>query len=744
SQFDVVAYERGKMGVSAVPGSGKTFTLSHLAAKLVDRLAETNRIDDQEVLIVTFTNPAVNTFRNRIGRLVEHERGLLPHVGYRVRTLHGLAHDIVRERPGLVGLAEGFEILDERITTAIIRELSEHWMRNSVDDLMSYLDLLEMGDGPDQIRYRLRKDGPELAQSLASEAIRIAKDKRWTPDLMLRQLSGSEEQFPLARMAVNLYADYQRALSYRGAVDFDDLIRLAMEALDIDPDYLSRLQHRWPYILEDEAQDSSKLQNEMLDRLSGGQNWVRVGDPNQAIYTTFTTADSNFLRAFLREEDVSSRPLPVSGRSTPDIIALANELIDWSQQEPLIKHLANTFHPLHIEPTAPDDPQPNPDAGFIHLDWDPEKNITPEKEIERVVISLERWLPDHRNWTVAILAPENSHGFRVVEELKKRRIAYEELLRSTTATRDAAEKLYGVLQFLANPTSSRLLSHLYSEVWWPLATGNPEDEASLQTLSQMTQTLRKLPTTENFLWPSPEIGEPIPEEDLHLAGPFREQVKIWLQASILPIDQLVLTLSQYLFTEQSNLALGHKIAVVLGSIASNNPDFRLPEFASELRAIAQNERRFLGFDDATEGYEPQPGVVTVATMHAAKGLEWDRVYLLSVNTYSFPAALPGDSYIAEKWFLRDNLNLPAEARAQIEHVMGDTDDYVEGQASKEARVHYAMERLRLLYVGITRAKKDLIITWNMGRFWDKGRQNQGAAALRHLTDFWKREILQHE
>ena len=105
SQKAVVAYEGGKMGVSAVPGSGKTFTLSYLAASLVERLAADGRIDEQEVLIVTFTNPAVNTFRKRIARLVQQERGLLPYVGYRVRTLHGLANDIVRMRPGQIGRA---------------------------------------------------------------------------------------------------------------------------------------------------------------------------------------------------------------------------------------------------------------------------------------------------------------------------------------------------------------------------------------------------------------------------------------------------------------------------------------------------------------------------------------------------------------------------------------------------------------------------------------------------------------
>src|SRR5689334_12337107 len=112
AQARVLEYSGGPMGIMAVPGSGKTFTLSLLAARLVERLAGEGKLDDREILIVTFTNSAVENFRSRIGNFVRQEQGLLPGVGYRVRTLHGLAHDIVRERPGLVGLSEDFDIID--------------------------------------------------------------------------------------------------------------------------------------------------------------------------------------------------------------------------------------------------------------------------------------------------------------------------------------------------------------------------------------------------------------------------------------------------------------------------------------------------------------------------------------------------------------------------------------------------------------------------------------------------------
>ena len=187
----------------------------------------------------------------------------------------------------------------------------------------------------------------------------------------------------------------------------------------------------------------------------------------------------------------------------------------------------------------------------------------------------------------------------------------------------------------------------------------------------------------------------------------------------------------------TDLALAHKLAVELRHRQNLNPDWRLPELTEELAVIARNQRRFLGFEDADTGFEPPSGVVTVATMHRAKGLEWDRVYLMAVNNYDFPSAQAHDSYISEKWFIRDRLNLEAEALAQLKALIADNPSaYVEGAATLEARTDYAAERLRLLYVGITRARKELVITWNRGRSQPQRPPNQQATPLIALATWW--------
>jgi len=166
------------------------------------------------------------------------------------------------------------------------------------------------------------------------------------------------------------------------------------------------------------------------------------------------------------------------------------------------------------------------------------------------------------------------------------------------------------------------------------------------------------------------------------------------------------------------------------------------QFIAELDLIVKNERRLLGFSEEDTGFDPDQykGRVVVATIHKAKGLEWDRVYLLSANNYDFPSAQEYDQYIGEKYFVRDQLNLEAEALAALKGVLaGDpTALYLpEGTATIQARIDYCAERLRLFYVGLTRARRSLVITWNVGRSNSHGRENQAALPFVHLESYWK-------
>jgi DNA helicase II / ATP-dependent DNA helicase PcrA len=774
SQQNILRYTGGRLGIAAVPGAGKTHILSALAAQII----HDNQLQDgQEVLIVTLVNSAVDNFETRIKHFFENPLQVL--YRYRVRTLHGLAHDIVREKPASVGLENQFGIIDEREAAFIRRESVNAWLAShSLDD---YLDPALDNSKQDWLK---REHLPNMVDSLANAFIRSAKDRLLTPESLRAKLNSSFSSLPLAELGCDIYTDYQRALAYRGSVDFDDLIRLALILLQNDEEYLERLRFRYPFILEDEAQDSSRTQQAILSLLAGvrpersnssfgeqvyvadngsGGNWVRVGDPNQAIFETFTTADPDLLRDFINKN--THADMPESGRSQPAVIALANHLINWVMTSHPIPQARTALSLPYILPVPegyePINPPDQPDAiKFIS------KKFTPEEELEAVAKSAKGYvdsladIPDEQKPTIAVLVPRNQRGIEVVEALRKRGVEAIELISSTASTRAAAGSLSHLLAYLADPQSSRKLSKAY-EVWrrdWrEKEIGNSEvgiGEGKTDLMKGVTTILRGLLHVEDFIAPLTssslsELGAGMKddwlaglsdfesEQVIHELSEFRINVQRWLNSVTLPIDQLILTLGQDVFSKISDLALTHKLALVLRQAAEDHNNWRLPELTSELAVIAKNERRFIGFSDDDSGFDPERhrGKVVVTTMHKAKGLEWDRVYMMSVNNYDFPSNDPNDHFISEKWFVRGSLNLEAEALAQLTALESDSeyDGYEEGVATRQSRLGYVKERLRLLYVGITRARKDLIVTWNSGRQGDA----TPSKALSELTGWWE-------
>ncbi len=734
NQIEILEYECGKMGISAVPGSGKTHTLSALAAQLIVQGKINN---EQEILIVTLVNSAVDNFSTRIATFVR-EAGLLENVGYRVRTLHGLAHDIVRERPDLVQVSNQFSIIDETESFRMIDQISTEYSKvhPKVEEFLMKPDI-DRGKA-----HRSKNGWNDLITTLNQNFINQAKDLDIEPDEILTKMQSYKYDDAMLVMATDVYAQYQRGLRYRNALDFSDLIRLAFRALSADPQYLERLRYRWPYILEDEAQDSSRTQEQILRLLAGPEgNWVRVGDPNQAIYETFTTANPKYLRQFLKEPGVTSRSLPHSGRSCQSIISLANSLIQWTRENHPVSELRTSLDLPLIQPTPPDDPQPNP-PDIPNAIYIKDSKSTSEEEIRNVVTSIQRFLnhEENKNKTIAVLCPIGWHGEKVTEALLNAGIEVVEMLKSSQSTRKTARVIEKILLSLANPSDPKHFAQAFS-TFMIMDETRDDEKKSIQLL---TSAIRKCRNLEQFFYSTPGSSwrnlincETLPEELTQLVDDFRKKTIRWHQATVLPIDQLVLTITHDLFTTPAELALGHKLALLLEFSAQLHPEYELSDYALELADISGNARKFSGFSDDDTRFDPDQhkGEVFVSTFHKAKGMEWDRVYLLSVNNYDFPSAQPEDIYIGEKWFIRDNFDPNAELLDKLEALAKDDITRLlraPGEATFKARLDYSAERLRLLYVGITRARESLMISWNTG----KG-ENHIALPLEALHTIWK-------
>jgi DNA helicase-2/ATP-dependent DNA helicase PcrA len=714
AQKQILMYRQGTMGVSAVPGSGKTWTLSLLAAEIINA----GLIDPgQEILIVTLVNSAVDNFSNRISSFLE-SFNRIPSLGYRVRTLHGLSHDIVKERPDLVGLDTNFTIVDDNESQRIRSDAIYNWLKLNKDLISDYLqpDL-----NNEKIVSLYQKDIPNLFDQIALQFIKTCKNHLYTPSSISSQLESITNHSPLIKFGSDIYLNYQRSLEYRGAVDFDDLIYLAYKILQLDESLLHRLQNKWPYVLEDEAQDSSLIQQKILELLSKSAergNWVRVGDPNQAIYESFTTADPRLLVTFSDKAD-HKHLLPNSGRSTQTIIDLANQLVSWTSKNHPIKKIRSALIPNYIQPTPQGDSQPNPEvaSGTVHLHLD---SLSPDDELSVISTSVAKWVRNNPDQTVAILAPRNDRGKKISAKLRStHKIEPFEILNTTLATRKTTGALVMVLASLLDPGSPEKLSMAY-KAWSRDLQSNSSAWEQVEIEANLIKGINR---TETFISPGPDedwLATLIDQDDevVNRLFEFSRYILRWQKASLLPIDQLLLTIAFDIFNSADELSLSQKLSVYIKGLSQSHPDWDMPVLVDELKSLARNERRsFIGGENIQFNPEDHKGKVVVTTAHKAKGLEWDRVYIMSANNYNFPSGQDDDKYISEKWFIRDHLNLPAETLAQLNAIISSGRiDYSEGEATLEARYEYIRERLRLFYVAITRAKKDLVITWNTGRY----------------------------
>jgi DNA helicase-2/ATP-dependent DNA helicase PcrA len=725
------------MAVSAVPGSGKTTTLAALAARLIER----GLPDDGYVLVVTYQNAAVENFRAQIGRhLTELNQ---PRIGYEVRTLHSLAYHIVQQNPGLAGTTSGFDVLDERQTGHLL-EIGVHAWLNAHHELWESL----RPDDWTPRNWQSRWD--YSARETARLIVRTAKNCRVSPKEIAERLAQRQTDPPLhvgeifLRMGVDVYTLYQQQLETLGVLDFDDLIRIAVDMLNEHEDYRDRLRRRWPFILEDEAQDSVPLQEQLLSLLAGSDgNWVRVGDPNQAIMSTFTASDPRSFRVFIHRPDVQRLSLPVSGRSGRPIIRLANRLVDWAVHEhPIPEIRRRAFLPLHIEPAPPGDPQPNPSDEESAVDMPIYRHISEElATIARRAAQRARSYPEQ---TLAILTRDNSTGQKMVDHLRALGddVPFDDLLRGSARSRDVAQVIHAVLSVLVSPLSWRPRAEAFeqlAEIEYPgLNIGeNP---------ARVTILLRSCPSPEQVIFPVEGTDwrdgfAPVPdlsETDWEAVGAFVAFLRRAFRARTLPVDELVMTLAQDLFPHPSDLATAQKLASYLRAVAENSPGRRLAELTDELRLIAQGRARFLGPEETWQGFTPRPGVITVTTMHRAKGLEWDTVYLVGVDDFWFPGDLDAD-FIGTYPELGGSPT--EEAKARLEAALNVRPAGADPDPTREAKLATIAESLRLLYVAITRARRNLCISWSQVIVARGNREVSRALApaLRPLRELWQAE-----
>lgn len=283
-QKEAVEHTEGPLLIIAGAGAGKTKTITHRIAHLIQK-----GVQPRNILAVTFTNKAAGEMRERIQRLIPQGRGL-PFVS----TFHALGVRLLREFHAEARLDRSFTIWDRddstRAVKSALEKLSiEQWPPRSVLAAISR----EKGDGVAQQEYAAN------AKTFRERAVAQA----W-----------------------NLY---EEALREEGALDFDDLLFRTLGLLRASKDVRELLQNRWTHITIDEYQDTNKAQYEIARLLAGERkNICVVGDIDQNIYS-WRGADIQHLMEFeLTYPGAKVVVLEQNYRSTRTILSAANAVIE--------------------------------------------------------------------------------------------------------------------------------------------------------------------------------------------------------------------------------------------------------------------------------------------------------------------------------------------------------------------------------------------------------------------------------
>ena len=261
----------------------------------------------------------------------------------------------------------------------------------------------------------------EVLPDLTNTVVREAKSSGLLPEQLEELSLNATDEYGILEIAAGLYREYQHSMRSQDLVDYDDMILAALKVLEYPP--MRMLWQNQVYgVFEDEAQDSSPLQEKLIsilagnpDRLDAAPNLVRVGDPNQAINSTFTPADPIYFNWFCEtcKQQNSLATMNQAGRSSEIIIDAANFVVHWVNQQ-WSKRANNLdrvpFRQQKIIPVDFDDPQPdaNPQpegSGVVIIH--PDDIYQTVELIAKQAIAL---LKEHPDRNAAVLVRENRQG----------------------------------------------------------------------------------------------------------------------------------------------------------------------------------------------------------------------------------------------------------------------------------------------------------------------------------------------
>lgn len=605
AQRRAVCHVDGPLLILAGPGSGKTRVITHRIAHMIRQ-----GVSPHHIVGLTFTNKAAGEMRRRLEQLIGPSQVWLG-------TFHGFCARLLRRYARLVGLPENFNIYD-------------------TEDAMGCL------------KTAVKTSQADLSHTpIATLAQRISyfKNRLITSELLRSEALSSHEY-----LVAQVYPFYQQALLRNGAVDFDDLLMHIALILREYPELREQLDQRFQYLLVDEYQDTNLAQYVILRHLSVSYpNLAATGDPDQSIYGWRGASLSNVANLERDYSDLQIIRLEQNYRSTPEILSIADCLIQ------------NNAYRKHKQLL----PARSSGCG-VRLTIYPTARAEAEDVAEQIATLVHAG--ENRLGDFGILYRTNAQSRLIEQAMLKRQLPYQLIGGYRFYLRKEIKDLIGYLLLAYNPADDVALQRVINVP--PRGIG----KQTVQKIQELAQARRyslleacRIAVDEDAL--STRAGKAL-RDFLSTVDAISRK----LCDSLVSLVETTIELTGYREYLNANSSKGQDDVEI-----QQNIDELLVE-AQELDADSTDSRpaieRFLEYaalQSDTDRLEVGKETVTLMTLHAAKGLEFPCVYLIAVEENILP------------------------------HVR-----------SKDDPMQIEEER-RLLFVGITRAKDRLQLSYAKSR-----------------------------
>ena len=612
-QKPVLDYENGSMAISAVPGAGKTTILLALIMKLINK-----GVNPLNIFVLTYMDSAARNFRERIKNMSPNST-MLPNIS----TIHGLALRIIKDNSNYerLGLDADFEICDDTQRMRIIKSIAGKFTKTDLDDFDRAISVMKLQEG----------------------------------DINTPSTDKKIEKFK------GFYKEYQQKLDEANLIDYDDILLFSVKLLEENEDILKHYQDICEYIVEDEAQDSSGIQQRLIGFLSGKhKNLIRCGDINQAITTTFSNADVEGFRNFIQNADTTVE-MNHSQRCAQGVMDLANKTVLWGET-----FLPKAFFKSMMQGVEGKNPisEDAVNSKIFEKSFEEKNFIT--KEIKNI-------LTRNKDATIGILLRNN---FQVASWTAFINDAgFKSITRSESLGQKAVfNTIFSVLKFLQTPFDNESVVSVYETL---SELGFYKPRLQLEIRNSEIPFITK-------------DGDDIESGDL---AQFLWDMQYWLNSSTLPMEELVIRIGLFYYTsdiEKSNVYL---IATLVRKLNSNaNYNLTMERLDALSKRPSLSGFKFFAEEEDSNAVK---GKVQIMTLHKSKGDEFDYVFIPELTEKAL-------SMDAAKASIKSSTSF-------MEQVRGFNPKY-KVKSELELKEFSAEESMRLFYVAVTRAKKKLYIT----------------------------------